>query len=97
MQHPAVTEASVVGRYSEELATELPAAFVRLGQEHRMKTIDADKQKQLCQDIQAFVNDRVADPRRLRGGVFIVDTFPRTSFGKIIQKKLKNQYFGRDS
>ncbi|ORY94994.1 hypothetical protein BCR43DRAFT_526106 [Syncephalastrum racemosum] len=96
LRHPAVTEACVLGRYSKEQATELPAAFVMLHQDNRAKVDEAEKQERLCQDIQTFVNERVPDPHRLRGGVFIVDSFPRTAFGKIKRNKLNEQYFGSE-
>jgi len=36
-----------------------------------------------------YVNDKVIDPKRIRGGVHIVDSFPLGATGKVDRKKIK--------
>jgi 4-coumarate--CoA ligase len=41
------------------------------------------------EDVCKFVEARVEDYKRLRGGVFFVDTLPRNPQGKIQRNKLR--------
>jgi 4-coumarate--CoA ligase len=80
--HPAVSDCVVVGIYSHDVATELPRAYVQLVE-------DAVKSNELEQEIQEYTDSQLPDAKRLRGGVVIVNEFPRTASGKIQRRTLK--------
>uniref|UniRef100_A0A8D8HSL7 Luciferin 4-monooxygenase n=2 Tax=Culex pipiens TaxID=7175 RepID=A0A8D8HSL7_CULPI len=77
-EHPAVLQATVVGLPDPEpphvdLAT---ALVVTSG------TVTEDR-------VLSFVNDKVPDYKRLRGGVFFVDSIPRTANGKASRRECR--------
>lgn len=84
MHHPSVKEACVVGRWSEEISTELPTAFVTLA-------APAEGSAQLQQEIAAFVAERVAGYKKLRGGIIFLDELPKSSNGKLLKRSLKER------
>ncbi|KAL3489526.1 hypothetical protein BJX62DRAFT_252622 [Aspergillus germanicus] len=88
--HPDIVDAAVVGVWVEEMATELPAAFVALrgGVVAEDKGAEVDK---VVQGIQAWLNERVANHKRLRGGVHVVESIPKSPSGKILRRLLKQQ------
>ena len=77
VQHPAVTEAAVVGRPDEE-AGEVPKAFVALSREAT------------DEEIIAFVAERVAPYKRLRA-LEVVDEIPKSPSGKILRRVLNER------
>jgi long-chain acyl-CoA synthetase len=76
-EHPAVSEAAVIGVPDESMGEEVGAAIVlRSGQE-----ASAD-------DIRAFVKERVAAykyPRR----IWFLDALPKTATGKILKREIQ--------
>lgn len=82
MAHPKVSDCAAIGVYSPEHTTELPRAYVHL--------VDGEKySEQVQQELLEFANARLPDQKRLRGGVVIVDSFPRTASGKIQRRVLR--------
>ena len=81
LAHPKVADCAAVGVYSPELVTELPRAYVLLnhGENHSEDVI---------KELEAYCNDQLADEMRLRGGIIIVDSLPRTPSGKIQRRFL---------
>ena len=77
LQCPGVKDAGVVGVYSEAQATELPRAYV---------VADASPEF-----IAEWIKERVSNPKRLRGGVVIVDSIPKSPSGKILRKDLRTR------
>jgi acyl-CoA synthetase (AMP-forming)/AMP-acid ligase II len=77
VEHPAVAEAAVVGRPDEE-AGEVPKAFVSLAGEAT------------AEEIMAFVAERVAPYKKLRGLEF-VDEIPKSPSGKILRRVLNER------
>lgn len=75
LEHPMVAEAVVFSLPQEH--TDVPAACVTL------------KQETSVSDIDKFVTERVLDGERLRGGIFIVESLPKTASGKIIRKEIR--------
>jgi len=61
---PVVSDACVVGIYAEEQATDLPLAFIVLAPSAKQK-----QQKGIEAEIHAWINERVASYKRLRGGI----------------------------
>jgi acyl-CoA synthetase (AMP-forming)/AMP-acid ligase II len=76
VEHPAVAEAAVIGRPDEE-AGEVPVAFVALAGEATPE------------EISAYVAERVAPYKRLRG-LRIVDEIPKSPSGKILRRLLRD-------
>ncbi|KAK4050826.1 hypothetical protein OIV83_003248 [Microbotryomycetes sp. JL201] len=81
---PLVSDAAVIGVYSEEQATELPLAFIVPSPEHA-------NDKDLAKKVQDYVQSKVAPHKRLRGGVRIVDIIPKSPSGKILRKDLRTK------
>lgn len=77
--HPAVGDAGVIGVPYQD--TEAPKAFVVLSTASKGKI----SEKELLQ----YVNGKVADYKKLRGGLLFVDSVPRSPSGKILRKELR--------
>uniref|UniRef100_A0A6P7H186 Luciferin 4-monooxygenase-like n=1 Tax=Diabrotica virgifera virgifera TaxID=50390 RepID=A0A6P7H186_DIAVI len=80
MSHPAVKEAAVVG-VPHELDGEHPRAFVVLIPGYN---------RSCTKEIESFINEKVADSQKLRGGVWVIDSIPKTATGKIKRTYLQN-------
>ena len=80
-----VDDVAVVGVESEELGTEVPRAYiVRKG---GMKAVEkGDDQK-----IISWLSAKVANHKKLRGGVRFVDAVPKSASGKILRRILKDE------
>lgn len=83
--HELVDDVVVVGVNSEELGTEIPRAYiVRKG---GMKAVQkGDEQK-----IIDWMNAKVANHKKLRGGIKFVETVPKSASGKLLRRLLKDQ------
>lgn len=86
LEHPNVADCAVVGRQDHNRATELPTAFVVLSPEARAKDRDT-----ATAEIITWLNANVANHKRLRGGVRLVDSVPKTASGKILRRLLRDQ------
>ncbi|KAK6049703.1 hypothetical protein COOONC_12793 [Cooperia oncophora] len=73
-----ITDCCVIGVPDEKYG-EVPVAYVV------SKTVTEPQ-------ITAFINERLAPYKRLRGGVKFVDSIPRTSTGKLLRRELKDQH-----
>ncbi|KAH6707856.1 putative phenylacetyl-CoA ligase [Leptodontidium sp. MPI-SDFR-AT-0119] len=82
--HPAVNDVAVVGVYSKERVTELPRAYIVPAQGH---TAGEDLEKV----ISAWLNEKVAPYKKLRGGIRFVDEIPKSATGKILRRVLAEQ------
>ncbi|PIA15897.1 acetyl-CoA synthetase-like protein [Coemansia reversa NRRL 1564] len=80
--HPAVVDAAVIPVYDESQATEIPKAFVALAAGTRRDGLE----KELC----AWIEARVVDYKKLRGGVEVMDAIPKSATGKILRRVLKD-------
>jgi len=45
----------------------------------------------LANDIVAWLNERVAPPKKLRGGVRFIKEVPKSQAGKILRRMLRDQ------
>jgi len=82
--HEKVDDCAVTGVYSEELASEIPRAFIVLKK-------GVEKSKETEQEIIKFLHEKVAHHKRLRGGVTFLDEIPKSISGKILRKVLRAQ------
>ncbi|KAG6381916.1 AMP binding protein [Boletus reticuloceps] len=89
LQHPDVTDAAVVGVDSKEEATELPRAYIV-----PTGPITPRESAVLALEVQAWVADRVAAHKKLRGGVITVDGIPKSASGKILRRELRERAKG---
>jgi acyl-CoA synthetase (AMP-forming)/AMP-acid ligase II len=79
-QHPSIIDAAVIG-IPDKCSGELPRAYV------------VSKDPQLNEkDVQNFVNGKVAEYKRLDGGIEFVQAIPKNATGKILRKELKAQF-----
>lgn len=81
--HPEVNDVAVIGIYEESQATEVPRAYVVA------KSRKGDEK--MADEIMAWTRERVANHKRLRGGVRFVDEIPKSVSGKILRRVLKSQ------
>lgn len=79
--HPQVQEAAVVG-VEHELYGEVPKAFVV--KKKGATIVDSD--------IHDFVEKKIAEYKRFRGGVQFVESVPKNLTGKIMRRELKRMY-----
>ncbi|KAJ6781466.1 hypothetical protein PWT90_02670 [Aphanocladium album] len=77
--HWAVGDAGVIGVSYDN--TEAPKAFVVL--------TPASKGKVSEQELMDYVHSKLADYKKLRGGLVFVDAVPRSPSGKILRKQLR--------
>ncbi|KAI0052986.1 AMP binding protein [Auriscalpium vulgare] len=85
LQHPDIVDAAVVGIDDPAQATELPRAYVV----HRDGLSKAPKS--FPQDVQKWIQSRVAKHKFLRGGVVVIDVVPKSAAGKILRKNLRER------
>ena len=82
LSHPAVNDVAVIGIYKEDLASEVPMAYVvtKSGVERSPKT---------AEQISQWLCTKVAHHKHLRGGIRFVDEIPKSASGKILRRVLK--------
>ena len=79
LSHPKVTDVAVIGVYDRDKATELPRAYV----------VAEGDEAELRADIHAWLEGRVANHKRLRGGIVFIKAVPKSPSGKILRKDLR--------
>jgi acyl-coenzyme A synthetase/AMP-(fatty) acid ligase len=84
VDHPKVDDAAVIGVHSEEHASELPRAYIKLS-----PGIAANTQTE--KEITEYLHSKVASHKRLRGGVRFVPEIPKSTSGKILRRILKDE------
>ncbi|KAJ2448834.1 hypothetical protein EV183_005228 [Coemansia sp. RSA 2336] len=84
MDHPQIADAAVIGVGDPARGSEVPMALV--------VPQGACDGRELCRSAEAWVASRVADHKRLRGGVRIASSIPRNASGKILHRHLRRQF-----
>ena len=77
-----VDDVAVIGIYNKDQATEVPRAYVV-----PKKGVEGSKETE--GRIVNWLAGKVANHKRLRGGVKFVDEIPKSASGKILRRKLK--------
>ncbi|KAJ3664401.1 hypothetical protein Zmor_008576 [Zophobas morio] len=80
LEHPGIKEAVVFGTPKSEEEGEVPTACVILKEKGCVRE----------EEIEEFVEKRVSDYERLRGGVIFVDELQKTPSGKLMRKEIRN-------
>ena len=80
--HPAVNDVAVIGMYDETLASEVPRAYIVIKS-------GLERSPQRSTEIASWLQARVANHKKLRGGVNFVDDIPKSASGKILRRVLK--------
>lgn len=79
--HEDIKDAAVIG-IPNAATGELPRAYV----------VVAENSKLNEQDIKKYVAKKVADYKKLDGGVEIIDAIPKNATGKILRRELKKKF-----
>lgn len=80
--HPDIDDVAVIGIYQKEQATEVPRAYIVV--KKGVEGSPATEKK-----IVDWLAKKVANHKRLRGGVRFVDEIPKSTSGKILRRLLK--------
>ncbi|KAJ1034375.1 hypothetical protein NDA18_001236 [Ustilago nuda] len=87
LSHPKIADAAVIGIQDKEQATELPRAYVVL-KEDVAKSENPDA---VAKEIIEWTATKVANHKRLRGGVRILKAIPKSPSGKILRRLLRDE------
>uniref|UniRef100_A0A914W9Z0 4-coumarate--CoA ligase n=1 Tax=Plectus sambesii TaxID=2011161 RepID=A0A914W9Z0_9BILA len=79
MSHPSIADAAVVG-IPDERAGEVPRAFV----------VRRSNATVSIEQLNTYINERVAPYKRLVGGIRFLDAIPKSPSGKILRRVLKD-------
>ncbi|OAP59373.1 hypothetical protein AYL99_06671 [Fonsecaea erecta] len=83
LEHPDVEDSCVVPQWVEEQATHVPVGFVVISAKAK-----ARGQENVVADINKWLNARVANHKKLRGGIHVIDAIPKSPSGKILRREL---------
>jgi len=83
LTHALVEDVGVCGVYDSNLETEVPVGFIILSAS--VKDVEG---KALLENVQGFVDERVAPYKKLRGGLFCVEALPKNTSGTLLRRKL---------
>jgi 4-coumarate--CoA ligase len=84
LDHPKVDDAAVIGVHSDDHASELPRAYIKLS-----AGVPANQETE--KDITDCLHAKVAGHKRLRGGMRFVPEIPKSTSGKILRRILKEE------
>ncbi|KAI0013488.1 acetyl-CoA synthetase-like protein [Xylariaceae sp. FL0662B] len=89
--HPEITDACVVPAHDPERETEVPRAYVVLRGGGGMPRGDEKEKEKKAAEIASWLDAKVAQHKRLRGGVRFVDEIPKNASGKLLRRVLKDR------
>ncbi len=80
--HPKVADVAVIGLYIEDLVSEVPRAYVVPAQ-------GFEDCEGLEKEIADWVEGKVANYKRMRGGIKLVKSVPKSASGKILRRVMR--------
>ncbi|KAH8817224.1 4-coumarate-CoA ligase 2 [Xylogone sp. PMI_703] len=80
--HPHVADVAVLGVWKEELASEVPRAYV-------VPALHTTPDSKTAKELENWLNEKVSRHKRLRGGVQWIEKVPKSPSGKILRRVLK--------
>lgn len=83
MDHPGIDDVAVIGVYDDHQHTEVPRAYVVASQ--------GKASEKEAEAIVKWLEGKVANHKRLRGGVRFIDEIPKSAAGKILRRILKDK------
>lgn len=90
LTHPRVFDAAIVGVQDEEQATELPRAYC-VPRDFVPSKANGDQRAAFERDVASWTAERVANHKKLRGGVIAIDQVPKSAAGKILRRMLRDE------
>lgn len=84
MDHPLVDDVAVIGVEDKQQHTEVPRAYIVHARKGKATDKDAD-------EIIGWIAEKVANYKRLRGGIRFIDEVPKSAAGKILRRVLKDK------
>lgn len=81
--HEKIVDVAVLGVFKEDLASEVPLAFV--------VPKEGTGSEELGKEIVEWMGKQVANHKKLRGGVRFTDQIPKSATGKILRRVLKEK------
>lgn len=81
--HKDIADACVIPAHDRQRETEVPRAYLVL-----KPGIPRDDSK--AQEITAWLDSRVAEHKKLRGGIRFIDEIPKNASGKLLRRVLKD-------
>lgn len=97
MDHPLINDVAVIGIEDREMHTEVPRAYIvhgkRGGKAGNSETglPEAEEDKKDAQEIIDWLAGKVANHKKLRGGVRFIEEVPKSAAGKILRRLLKDK------
>lgn len=82
--HPSIDDVAVIGVYDETRATELPRAYV-------VSAKGVERNEATAEEICKWLDGKISNYKKLRGGVRFVDTIPKSATGKILRRVLRDE------
>ena len=94
--NPNVADCAVVGLYDKGQATELPRAYVvPTASKFNLKSSSPSEKEAFAKSIADWLNNQVANHKKLRGGVELIDAIPKSASGKILRRFLRDRANGK--
>ncbi|CAK7235893.1 hypothetical protein SBRCBS47491_009449 [Sporothrix bragantina] len=81
--HPLVMEAGVCDKWDSVQETEVPVGYVNL-----KPCVTVADRAAVLKEVLEYVNGKVAKTKKLRGGLYYLETFPRNATGKLMRRSL---------
>lgn len=83
LRHPVVDDIAVCGIWSDEAASDLVRAYVKV-------KAGTERNAETASSIANFLADQVSGYKHLRGGVVFLDELPKSPTGKVLKRLLKS-------
>ncbi|OXG43526.1 AMP-binding protein [Cryptococcus neoformans] len=85
--HPNVADVGVIGVYDKSQATELPRAYIV--PKGGLASLSLSDREKLSKEVHDWAAKKVANHKKLRGGVILIEAIPKSPSGKILRKDLR--------